>query len=322
MVMNRVTRHLASFPWLMIIVVQLLLAGCATQPNQTPYLVIPDAHGGGKGLAISPDSSKLASAGWNGRIRVWILPGGEGGWGWQGHRGEVTTLVFLDVDRLLSAGYDGGLTEWSTRGEEIRSVDTGSSVLAMAVDGPRQRVLTGHEDGSVRLWSLPALKPIKTLGGHKGSIRAVAFAPAGDRFASAGTKGQVKLWGPDGRVENLPPPGSDARTLVFTSDGKQLFGAGWFDLYRWDLDRRELTTLDTDHRGIINSIVFDSTETYLASISRITDSSVLMLDPQSGETVRRFQSHKLCGGSIAMAPNGRIMATTADDASVMIWMLE
>jgi len=38
--------------------------------------------------------------------------------------------------------------------------------------------------------------------------------------------------------------------------------------------------------------------------------------------VKRFQSHKLCGGSIAMAPNGRIMATTADDASVMIWMLE
>ena len=78
MVINRVTRHLASFPWLMIFVAQLLLAGCATQPKQTPYLVIPDAHGGGKGLAISPDSSKLASAGWNGRIRVWTLPGGEG----------------------------------------------------------------------------------------------------------------------------------------------------------------------------------------------------------------------------------------------------
>ena len=63
MVINRVTRHLASFPWLMIFVAQLLLAGCATQPKQTPYLVIPDAHGGGKGLAISPDSSKLAGAG-------------------------------------------------------------------------------------------------------------------------------------------------------------------------------------------------------------------------------------------------------------------
>ena len=320
--MHQINCHLTSFRWLMIVGVQLLLAGCASQPRQIPHLVIPDAHGGGKGLAISPDSSKLASAGWNGRIRVWSLPGGEGGYGWQAHRGEVTTLVFLGGDRLLSAGYDGGLTEWTTAGEKIRSVDTGSSVLAMAVDRSRYRVLTGHEDGSVRLWSLPAFKPLKTLGVHKGSIRAVAFAPAGDLFASAGTEGQVKLWDPGGGEENLPRPGSDARTLVFTSDGKQLFGAGWFDLYRWNLDRRELTTLDTDHRGIINSIVFDSTESYLASISRITDSSVLMLDPQSGETVRRFQSHKLCGGSIAMAPNGRVMATTADDASVMIWMLE
>ena len=320
--MNRVAHHFASCSWFMVIVVQLLFAGCAIQPRQTPDLVIPDAHGGGKGLAIGPDSSKLASAGWNGRIRIWSLPGGEGDYGWQGHRGEVTTLVFLDVDRLLSAGYDGGLTEWTTGGEKIRSVDTGSPVLAMAVDGPRHRVLTGHKDGSVRLWSLPALKLVKTLGLHKGSIRAVAYAPAGDRFASAGTKGQVNIWDGNGWMENLPPPGSDARTLVFTSDGKYLFGAGWFDLYRWDLDRQELTTLDTDHRGIINSIVFDSTETYLASISRITDSSVLMLDPQNGETVKRFQSHKLCGGSIAMAPNGRIMATTADDASVMIWMLE
>jgi len=67
--MNRVAHHFASCPWFMVIVVQLLFAGCAIQPRQTPDLVIPDAHGGGKGLAIGPDSSKLASAGWTGETR-------------------------------------------------------------------------------------------------------------------------------------------------------------------------------------------------------------------------------------------------------------
>ncbi|MCP3870246.1 MAG: hypothetical protein GY703_19560 [Gammaproteobacteria bacterium] len=313
---------MSRFTWFAVILFQSCLLGCVSQPEQKADIIIPDAHGGGSALAIAPDSSTVTSGGWNGRVRVWRLPAGEEVSGWQAHRGEVTHLFFLSKDRLLSSGYDGRLAEWALSGRSIRDIDTGSPVLSLALDSSGKRALTGHGNGSIRLWALPEFALEREVGRHGGGIRAVAFSPDGERFASSSTDGQVKLWGKDDGTETLlPAPGSDARTLVFSADGARLFGAGWFDLYRWDLDGLQLTTLDTDHQGIINRIEFDPTGSYLASISRITDSSVLALSPETGETIRRYQSHELCGGSVTMAPDGKVMATTSDDASVMIWLL-
>ena len=40
-----------------------------------------------------------------------------------------------------------------------------------------------------------------------------------------------------------------------------------------------------------------------------------MQHPDSGRTLRRFQSHDLCGAVVAWSQDGRYLATTADDAS-------
>jgi WD40 repeat protein len=98
-------------------------------------------------------------------------------------------------------------------------------------------------------------------------------------------------------------------------------GGSWFRLYRWNLQDASLQTLSTRHRGIIRSIEFLPGSVGLASISRQTDSSVLLLDPHTGETLRRFQQHELCGADITVSPDGRFLATTSDDASVRIWDL-
>ena len=309
--------------WLVLAAMLLLLqSGCTAYPYQKANVLIPDAHGGGHSLAISPDSSRLSSGSWSGRISIWRLPDGEHQYGWQAHAGDVTGLSYVGSGRLLSAGFDGRLIEWAPRGKILNHVETGSPVTAMAVDVIRQMVLTGHADGRLQLRPISGLSPARILGRHEGRVRAVAIAPDGESFASSATDGTVKIWTLDGRVTDLVKPGSDARTLVFSPQGRQLYGAGWFHLFRWDLRRGELATLDTDHYGIINSILFDPEGRYLASISRQTDSSVLFLDPRNGRTIRRFQSHKLCGGVVVISSDGRTMATTSDDASVMIWQLE
>ena len=98
-------------------------------------------------------------------------------------------------------------------------------------------------------------------------------------------------------------------------------GGSWFRLFRWNLQDGALTILPTQHHGIIKSVEYVSNGV-LATISRQTDSSVYFLDPASGETLRSFQRHELCGGDITISPEGRYLATTSDDASVRIWVLE
>jgi WD40 repeat protein len=59
----------------------------------------------------------------------------------------------------------------------------------------------------------------------------------------------------------------------------------------------------------------------LASISRVNDSSVFFLNPETGESVRHFQRQSICGTAVRVSPDERYMAATGDDGIVRIWNL-
>jgi WD40 repeat protein len=307
---------------LLILVVIMLIGGCSTTAGRAPDVVIPDAHTGGSFLATSPDSRQVASGGWSGWIRLWSLPEGTPRGRWRAHSDSVNGLVFLgDGSRLLSAGYDGRMAIWDLAGRLLREWDSGSPVTALATRQDRTLVLTGHSDGAVRLWHPDGRKIAEWAGVHRGAVRAVAMRRDGSRFASSGTDRRVFHWTQDSAPARLEDPPTDARTLVFTPGEKSLIGAGWFRLFRWDLPQGELHTLATEHAGIINDLNFLS-DGRLASISRQTDSAVLLLDHRSGRTVERLQQHDLCGVAVSPSPDGRFLTTTSDDASVRIWWLD
>lgn len=300
-----------------------LLAGCRAHPDARPAdVIVEDAHGGGSVVAFATDPRWLASGGWEGRIRLYGLPEGKVIGAWQAHDGSVNGLAFAaGGERLVSAGYDGRLAEWDRNGTALRSHDVGQPVTDMALDESADRLLTGHGDGTVRVWRQSDWRLLEVRRVHNGAVRAVAFEAGTGRIASSGRDGSVLTWALNGPSRRLPSPPSDARTLVFSTDGSMLYGGGWFDLFQWRLADGALTILGTEHHGIIRSLDLAADGRTLASISRQTDSAVYFLDPHTGATVARFQPHALCGADVAVSKDGRYMATTSDDASVRIWRL-
>lgn len=284
-------------------------------------VIIQKAHSGGSTLAFSNGSDLAASGGWSGNIRLWQMPEGAHVRKWQAHQGSVNGIVFLKGDhKLISGGYDGRMVEWSVAGQEIRSVVTPSPIRDLIADEAKNLIITGHEDGVAREWHLSDFTPRAETAKHHKAIRAVAAHH--NWMASSGEDGEVWLWGADHKPKRLADPGTDARTLAFSPDGKYLYAGAWFHLYRWSIPDGELQKLKTDHRGIINEITFGPNGDYLASISRQTDSAVLFLNPDNGDTLQHFQSHELCGVAIAISPNGRYVSTTSDDASVRFYDLK
>ena len=120
------------------------------------------------------------------------------------------------------------------------------------------------------------------------------------------------------RLHSAP---SYQRALVFEPGSDDLLGSGWFKLYRWAADGMAPQPIATDHRGIINDLQFSRDGSYLATISRQTDSAVLLLDPRSGRTLHAFRKHALCGQRVAVAPDGQLLLSTSDDASVRFYRL-
>ena len=309
--------------WLSFLFV-LMLTACAGRPVAiAPDIVHARVHNGGSSVSFSQTGGLLASGGWEGRVIIWRLPGGESLYRWQAHGDSVNGLVFTDDDRhVVTAGYDGWLAEWTLGGLALRRVMTASPIRCMAAGAHADRLITGHDDGSVRIWRRRDFSLLDERALHRGNVKAVAYDENTGRYASSGSDGTVYVWTGNGEATALESPPTDAWSLAFSPDGRYLYGGGWFRLFRWRLGDGALVSLPTGHHGIIKSIQFTADGRELATISRQTDSAVLFLNPETGAVTRRFQSHELCGASITLSPGGRYLATTSDDASVRIWVLD
>ncbi len=301
-----------------------LLSACSTRHVTEPASVIHEqAHSGGSVVAFSQSGDLMVSGGWEGAVQLWRMPDGEQIARWHAHDDSVNGLVFIAAGRrVLTAGYDGVLSEWTLGGEPVRRIETPAPVMHMVASAVHDRVVTGHDDGSVRVWRLADFRLLETHMQHRGAVKAVALDPQTLRYASSGSDGAVFVWDEGRAVKALARPPMDAWSLVFSPDGGRLYGGTWFRLLRWNLEDGALTSLPTAHHGIIRSLQFTGGGDALASISRQTDSAVYFLDPASGAVTRRFQKHDLCGAAVAVSPQGRYLATTSDDASVRIWLLQ
>lgn len=297
------------------------LAGCAGAPTVPPRLVLETGTLIRSVVAFSPSNRAIASAEANGAITVWSLPEGRVLRHWRAHTDSVHGLALLDDERTVSASYDGSVALWDGAGLLLRRVQTPAPITDAVIHADDDLIVTGHSDGAVRRWRLADLTLLDTARRHRGALRAVAYHARTSRYASSGHDGMVYVWRAGEAPRALTAPPTDARDLAFAPDGTRLHGAGWFNLFVWNLTDATLTVQRTEHRGIINSIDVSADGRRLATISRQTDSAVQIIEAATGTPLMRFQSHDLCGAHVRLSHDERYLATTSDDATVRVWDL-
>ena len=169
----------------------------AKAPTQIATMRTP-THGGIGALAFNRDGSELASAGYDGAIRLWsVRTMQQDGPPLLGHAEKVYAVAFSPNGKTLASG---GTDETVRLWDVAHRTELGppltehtAAVYAVAFSNDGTTLASASLDRTVRIWDVAARISLVTLSGHTDYVFGVAFSRGG-KLASASADGTVRLW--------------------------------------------------------------------------------------------------------------------------------
>ena len=163
-----------------------------------------------KAIALSPNNTKLATAGGDWIVRLWEVGTGKYINSLRGHSGAVNALAFSPDGKILaSAGTK--LRLWHADTGELLNADNNDlgsiDHLAFSPDGKTLASSDGWGH-SVRLWEVGTSTIQKKFKKHNSRIRDIAFSPDGRFLVSVSADGEMRLadLSTDAEPKSLPTP--------------------------------------------------------------------------------------------------------------------
>lgn len=240
-------------------------------------------------VAISPTQHWLATGDTKGEIRIWQIIDGEQQSFWAGHDGWVRSLRFSQGGRLL---------------------------------------VSGSDDGTVKLWDTNRLQCLQIFRGHADAVRTVAVADhapiainrSGGVIASGGNDKIIKLWDmDDGKcIRELPGHSSWVQSLDFSPDQRYLAsGSGDQTIRIWDVDTGKCLHILRGHDRTVRTVKFSPDGTVLASGS--SDQTIKLWDSTTWQELKTLAGHNGKVWSVDFRPDSKLLVSGSDDQTVRLW---
>ena len=288
-----------------------------------------NAQRGVADVAFSPDGERIASASFDGAVRVWSANTGKQiGPPLIGHTDAVTSVAFSpDGKRLASSSGDGTVRFWDVvAGRQIGAPLTGHSgaVYTVAFSPDGQRVVSGGGDGTVRFWDVNTHTQIGTaLAGSTSSVNAVAFSPDGERVVTGAGDGVVRLWDAHTR-KAIGEPLSDApdwiHSVAFSPDGTRIVAGSSSNMVRlWDANTGKLIGEPlVGHTGYVFGVAFSPDGKRIASSGN--DNTIRLWNAENGRPLGApLSGHVEPAYGLAFSPDGSTLVSGSIDGSLRLW---
>jgi WD40 repeat protein/serine/threonine protein kinase len=292
---------------------------------------------------FSPDARHVATASWDGTVRLWPADGIGAPVVLRGHTDRVFHVSFSpDGTRLVSASADGTARIWrvDAAGEVSQAGQAGEAgevreavVLAGHGDGIRSavfspdgtRVLTASLDGTARIWDVRTEKPGApvVLSGHTDQLRVAWFSPDGARVLTASVDGTARIWNADGTGTPIILAGHTDRlfTATFSADGTRVVTVSGDKTARvWNADGTGEPVVLEGHEAWILDAVFDPGGRRVATSGLDNTARVWNADG-TGEPIV-LKGHGDTVFAVRFTPDGTRLVTTSSDKTARIWNLD
>ena len=222
-------------------------------------------------------------------------------------------------------------------GESSR-IEVGSQVLAVDISPDGQAMVTGTQDGHVRLWDTRSGALLFDLEGHTDAVNAVAISPDSRQALSGSADKTVILWDMTSgeQIRSFTGHGDGVSAVSFITDGRRALsgddsGTLPGELIVWDLaSGAEVRRFGGDRAEEVEGVLSLATSPdarlavvgYARRLPSQDEDSVAVWDIETGELVQYLQGTERAVNSIAISPDGKLALGASDDASIYVWSLE
>lgn len=212
-------------------------------------------------MAVDQPGDQLATAGFDGVVRVWRVAAGRGLWArntaagplheLRGNRNWATAVAFLSPHEMVIGGFDGSLRSYELQATqpEVVAQEVYSAVLHIGDDG---RFLANRAGGGAALYPSGSGEPVllesKDPASYPGPVQDFAVSPLDERFAAVFYDGSVGLWSHQGKLEKMLdlPNQPTGKQLCFLTLERLVVGTRGGELWSVSLDGTVSQLADVD----------------------------------------------------------------------------
>jgi WD40 repeat protein/serine/threonine protein kinase len=275
-------------------------------------------------VAVSPDGTRVASAGGIDPIlHVWDARTGDITRTFSDMKMVIFSVAFSFDGRLAAAGNDAVgpkpyvVKVWDTQtGQNALTFRESQPIFYIAFSPDGRWLALGIKDGAVKLWDTRTGQAIGLVGKHHGEVRGLMFRHDGKRLASASRDGTVKIW--DVTRAWFPVhglwPHAGCTALVPLSAGVQMLMAWWMETN----GPQPLLTIPGDAGYLC--VTYSPDGRRLLTVCG--HGQLTLREAETGQpvhTVGGQWSGQAGGSSAVFSPDGRWVASSAEDCTVKVW---
>jgi WD40 repeat protein/sterol desaturase/sphingolipid hydroxylase (fatty acid hydroxylase superfamily) len=193
------------------------------------------------------------------------------------------------------------------------------AVLAVAISADGSRLVSGSEDGTVKVWDAVTARELLVLKGHTRAVRGVALSADGRTIVTGSWDGTVRLWDARTGREKRTLKGHTGQILgvAVSGDGRTVVSASVdFTAKVWDAATGETRATLGGPAGAVLGVAISGDGGTVISANGET---VKVWDARGGQELRTLEGHRDLVYSVALSADGTRIVSGSMDGTVKVW---
>jgi WD40 repeat protein len=197
-----------------------------------------------------------------------------------------------------------------------------AAVYGIALSPNGRTVVSGSDDGKVKLWDVETRKVTQRWTGHAKDVLSVCWSTGGDRVMSGSWDGTARVWNAKtGKtILEIKTGHLSVWAVIYSPDNTQIATGSYYESAAqiWDAKTGEL----------IETLIHDTIVSCLAWTSDgkklITGSfgPIRIFDTATWRQIATLEGHTDNIKAITLSSNNRLLASASDDNTACLWNLD